>query len=232
MAQRRWRAQLTRGEKVRGLVFFCLYFLVFPALKMAVEWALDRFFGLYLSQAMSAAVYYYIMGALTVAVFWSFLKNAGEILVRFLPENLFALGAGLLGALALGFLVRLLPVPVDNPEPVTWAEQYAYSPAATVVIVVVLMPLIDEVLFRGLVFGSLRRRSRPAAWVVSVLLFLLYSVWTYAVAYQDPRYLLLCVQYLPLALALTWCYDRGGSIWTAVVLHMLLDGAALFYAVD
>jgi membrane protease YdiL (CAAX protease family) len=231
MAQRRWRPQLTRQEQVRGLIFFGLYFLVFPALKMVVEWALDRFFGLYLSEAMSAAVYYYIMGALTLAVFWSFLKNAWDILVRFVPENLFAFGTGLLGALILGFFVRLLPTPVENPEPVTWAEQFAYSPAATVTIVVVLMPLIDEVLFRGLVFGTLRRHSRPLAWAASVVLFLLYSVWTYAVAGQDARYLLLFVQYLPMALALTWCYDRGGSIWSAAALHAVLDAVALIQAV-
>jgi membrane protease YdiL (CAAX protease family) len=231
MAQRRWRAQLTRREQVRGLVFFCLYCLVFPALKPVVEWALDHFFGLYLSQAMSAAVYYYLMGLLTVAVFWRFLKNAWEILLRFVPENLFAFAAALVGALALGLLTRLLPTPVENPEAATWAEQYAYSPGATVVIVAVLTPLVDEVLFRGLVFGALRRRSRPLAWVCSVALFSLYSVWTYAVAALDARYLLLFVQYLPMALALTWCYDWGGSIWPAVALHAVLDAVALIRAV-
>lgn len=231
MDQRRWRPQLTRREQVRGLIFFALYFLVFPVLKMVVEWFFDHFFGLYLSEAMSATVYYYIMGILTVFVFWSFLKNGLTILTEFLPENLLAFVTGLVGAGALHFLVSLLPWPVDNPNSVSWAEQYAYSPAATVVIVVILMPLIDEVLFRGLVFGSLRRYSRPLAWAVSALLFMIYSVWTFAVAYGDARYLVLAFQYLPMALALTWCYDRGGSIWSTVVLHAVIDAFTLFNAV-
>lgn len=231
MAQQRWRPQLTRKEQIRGLIFFGLYFLVFPALKMVVEWFFDHFFGLYLSEAMSATVYYYIMGILTVLVFWSFLKNGLTILTDFLPENLLAFATGLVGAGVLHLLVSLLPWPMDNPNPVSWAEQYAYSPAATIVIVVVLMPLIDEVLFRGLVFGSLRRFSRPLAWVCSVLLFMIYSVWTFAVAYGDARYLVLAFQYLPMALALTWCYDRGGSIWSAAVLHAVLDAITLFNAV-
>lgn len=231
MAQQRWRPQLTRKEQIRGLIFFGLYFLVFPALKMVVEWFFDHFFGLYLSEAMSATVYYYIMGILTVLVFWSFLKNGLTILTDFLPENLLAFATGLVGAGVLHLLVSLLPWPMDNPNPVSWAEQYAYSPAATIVIVVVLMPLIDEVLFRGLVFGSLRRFSRPLAWVCSVLLFMIYSVWTFAVAYGDARYLVLAFQYLPMALALTWCYDRGGSIWSAVVLHAVIDAFTLFNAI-
>lgn len=231
MTQRRWRPQLTRQEQVRGFIFFALYFLVFPALKMGVEWVFDRFFGLYLSEAMSAAVYYYIMGVLTMIVFWSFLKNALSIFVGFLPENLLAIVTGLVGSLVLQFLVNLLPWPVENPNAVSWAEQYAYSYGATIIIVVILMPIIEEVLFRGLVFGSLRRYSRPMAWAASVLLFMIYSVWTFAVAYGDIRYMVLAFQYLPMALALTWCYDRGGSIWSAAILHAILDAIALFNAV-
>lgn len=231
MAQRRWQPQLTRKEQVRGLIFFGLYFLVFPTLKMVVVWFFDHFFGLYLSEAMSATVYYLIMGVLTAVVFRSFLKNGRDILAGFLPENLFAFVTALVGAGALGFLINLLPWPVENPAPASWAEQFAYSPAATVVITVILMPLIDEVLFRGLVFGSLRRYSRSLAWAASVLLFMLYSVWTFAAAYGDARYLVLAFQYLPMALALTWCYDRGGSIWSAAALHAVLDATTLFNAV-
>lgn len=231
MAQNRWRPQLTRQEQFRGLIFFAAYFLVFPVLKMGVEWIFDHFFGLYLSEAMSAAVYYYIMGVLTMVVFWSFLKNGLSILRDFLPENLLAIATGLVGTLVLQFPVNRLPWPVENPDTASWAEQYAYSYGATIIIVVVLMPIIEEVLFRGLVFGSLRRYSRPMAWAASVLLFVIYSVWTFAVAYGDIRYMVLSIQYLPMALALTWCYDRGGSIWSAAILHAILDAIALFQAV-
>jgi len=227
MARQRWRPQLTRREQVRGLIFFALYFLVFPVLKMVVEWFFDHVFGLYLSEAVSAAVYYYIMGVLTLVVFGSFLKNGWTILTQFLPENLFALITGLVGALILRIPVRLITWPVENPDWGTWVQQYKHSPAATVVIVVVLMPIIEEVLFRGLLFGSLRRYSRGMAWAASVLLFVVYSVWTFAVAYKNPIYLVLAFQYLPAALALTWCYDRGGSIWSAAVLHIILNAIAL-----
>ena len=228
--RRRWRPQMTDQERLRGLIFFALYFLVFRSLKLLVEWAADRYFELYLSEAMAAAVYYLIIGVLTVIVFGSFLKNAGSILRDFLSENLLAFGTGLVGALVLGLLIGLIPLPVVNPDPATWREQFSYSPLATVVILVVLMPLIEEVLFRGLVFGTLRRYSRTMAWIVSGLLFVIYSVWPFAVTQGDVRYLLLAIQYASTAAALTWCYDRGGSIWSSVALHAALDGIALVRA--
>lgn len=231
MTQRRWRPQLTRDEQRKGYAFFALYFLVFPVLKMGVESLFDRLFGLYLSEAMSSAVYYYIMAVLTMVVFWGFLKNAALIFRECPRENLFAMTTGLAGGAALQLLTLLLPWPLENPNCQSWAQQYSYSYGATILIVVLLMPAIEEVLFRGLVFGSLRRRSRALAWVVSVGLFMLYSVWTFAVAYGDARYLLLAFQYLPMALALTWCYDRGGSIWSAVALHAAFDAIALFQVV-
>ena len=227
---RRWRPQMTDRERVRGLIFFALYFLVFRTLKLLVEWFFDRYFSLFLSEAMAAAVYYLVIGVLTVIVFGSFLKNAGGILRDFLPENLLAFGTGLVGALILEFLIGLIPLPVINPDPAAWREQFSYSPAATVVILVILMPLIEEVLFRGLMFGTLRRYSRTMAWVVSGLLFVIYSVWPFAVTQGDVRYLLLAIQYVPTAAALTWCYDRGGSIWSSVALHAALDGIALVRA--
>lgn len=228
---RRWRPQLTREEQVKGFIFFALFFLVFPILKMVVEWAFDHYFGLFLSEAVSAAVYYYIMAVATMMVFWSFLRNAGVILIRFLPENIFAMITGFFGERILSFLFRRIPWPMEDPTMSVWAEQYDYSPAATVLIVVFLMPIVEEVLFRGLVFGSLRKYSRTMAWAAAVILFMVYSVWTYAVAYGNIGYLILSLRYLPMALALTWCYDRGGSIWSAALLHAAIHAIVLFQSV-
>ena len=122
---------------------------------------------------------------------------------------------------------------MENPNTYNYAEEYLLSPAATVAIVVVLMPIVEEVLFRGLLFGALRGYSRPLAWAASVLAYCLYCVWQFVFSSVgiDPRYLLLALQYVPMAAALTWCYDRGGSVWSAVLLHMAVNGFTLAAAV-
>ncbi len=226
--RRPWRPQMTRDEFVRGWVFFALYFLVFPFAMAGVQWVFDHNWSLYLSDAAANVLYYLFSDALVFLVFWTFLQNALDILLDYLPENLFALGTGLVGALVLQFVVLRLPYPVENPVFTDWPEQFAYAPWGTFAIVAVLMPIVEEVLFRGLLFGGLRRYSRPLAWVVTVVVFMVYEVWTFAFSFGDARYLLLGFQYLPMALGLTWCYDRGGSIWSPIALHMVLNAVQLF----
>ena len=126
-------------------------------------------------------------------LFWGFLRHSFDILLDWLPENLFAFAAGLVGAGALHFLAMRLPYPVENPNALLYPEQFAAAPQATVLILVVLMPLIEEVLFRGLVFGGIRPRSRFAAYAASCLLFALLHVWQYAVGSHDLSYLVLTV---------------------------------------
>ena len=121
------------------------------------------------------------------------------------------------------------PLPVQNPNLMSYPEQYAFAPVATVFILVVLMPLVEEPLFRGLLSGSGRSYSRPLGYMLSVVLYSFYCAvqFVYAFGTLDLRYLLLMIQYAPMALALAWCYDRGGSIWSAIVLHMALNGFTL-----
>ena len=65
------------------------------------------------------------------------------------------------------------------------------------------------------------------AWMVGLLSLPLML----AACRMDLRYLLLAGRYLPMALALSWCYDAGSSVWTAVLLHMAVNGLALLRAV-
>ena len=55
---------------------------------------------------------------------------------------------------------------------------------------------MEEVLVRGLVFGTLNSKSRVVAYLVSCLLFALLHVWQFAVVQRDITYFWLMVQYL------------------------------------
>ena len=132
------------------------YLTVFP---LSMGWVQRAFHG-ELPVAEANVVYYLLAATLVFLVFWTFLRHGFDLLLDWLPENLFAFGTGLVGAGVLHLLVMLIPLPVQNPNPESYAQQFALSPAATVVILVVLMPLVEEPLFRGLLFGATRRYSR------------------------------------------------------------------------
>ena len=67
-----------------------------------------------------------------------------------------------------------------NLNDVSISAQISGEPRTTVLIVVFLAPFIEEVLFRGYVFGSLRDHSRVVAYVVSCVLFAFLHVWQFA----------------------------------------------------
>lgn len=227
-----WRPQLTRWEKRVGWAFFALYIFAFPFLVGHMVRILDERLELALSPAQSSAVYYTVILLLLIAVFWDFLRHAAVILRDNLRPSIFILGVGLLAGLAATCLVGLIPLPVGNPVLADYQEQYALSGGATFAVVVLLRPAVEEILYRGLLFGSLRKKNRALAYGVSAGLFALVSVWQYALVPEagGALHLLRFIQYLPLGLAECWAYDVSGSVYTPMVLRMALQGAFLLFA--
>jgi len=90
-------------------------------------------------------------------------------------------------------------------------------------VTILLAPLVEEVLFRGVVFGALRRKNRLLAYLIAFLVFAVCSVWSSLLTglnWGILRQLLAC---LPASLALCWCYELSSSIWAPVLLHILLN---------
>lgn len=227
--KRQWKARFTPSEFYRGWVFFALYLFVFPLLMGWLQMLLSQRFDFFLQTSEFSLIYYFLLLCAALLLFWSFLRQGFDILLDDLPENLSAFLIGLVGAGGLQFLVSLLPLPVEDPNPASYADSFFLAPASTVAVLVLLMPILEEVLFRGLLFGSLRQYSRGLAFAVSILAYDLFCVlplaWT-PLGF-DPAFLLLLLRYLPMSAALTWCYDKGGSIWAAIALHIALNGLVL-----
>ena len=94
------------------------------------------------------------------------------------------------------------------------------APRITLLIVVLIAPFIEEVLFRGYVFGSLKGHSRALAYVVSCVLFAFLHVWQFAGGGLSFSRALLLVQYLVPGAVLAWSYDRSGNLWAPILIHM------------
>lgn len=225
MFRRSWKTKMTDSEHLRGWVFFGLYLLVFPYLNAWVQRVLVGDGEPLVAEA--GVLYYAFLFALALLVFWSFLKKDFTDLLDWLPENLFGIGVGLGGSLLLRYLLLLLSLPVTDPVPYQYVTQFTVAPVPTLVLTILLIPVVEESLYRGLIFGNLRRYSVPMAYGVSIIGYAVACVWRYAVEAGDPRYLLLAILYLPMSAALTWCYDNGGSVWGAVVLHAAINGCIL-----
>lgn len=228
MFRRTWKTELTRSESRRGLAFFLLYLLVFPKLNSFIQKLLLGDGEVLIAEAN--VVYYGILFTLTLFIFWEFLWKDFTGLLDWLPENLFAVGVGLLLAGGVYGVMTLIPFPVENPIPLQYAQEFRAAPVPTLALILVLIPVVEETLFRGLVVGKLRAYSPTLAMGFGTIFYAVACVWRYAVDFSDIRYLLFAIVYLPVSAALSWCYHNGGSVWSCVVLHGGLNGVMLFMA--
>ena len=223
MAKRKSTTYMTCGEQIAGVVFFVIYLLVLPFVTNPLFDLAGRLLAVSISAAMRDVLYYYILFAVTVIIFHGFLARTSRHLVDNLGLACKSLAVGLVGLYGLNELVYRLTNLVftnhTNLNDTTISAQVNDAPHMTLLIVIFLAPFVEEVLFRGLVFGNLKGKSRILAYAVSCLLFALLHVWQFAVVNQDITYFLLMIQYLVPGLVLAWAYDHSGTLWSSIALH-------------
>ena len=94
---------------------------------------------------------------------------------------------------------------------------------AMMIITIVLAPIIEETLIRGLVFGSLHSTSRILAYFMSAFIFVLMHNWQYFGLHSVGDVLLSCLPYIPSAIALGWTYEKAGTIWAPIAMHAAIN---------
>lgn len=216
-------AYLTEGEKIAGTVFFVIYLLVLPFVTRPALDLLGRLLGVTIGESLGNTIYYYVLFAVTLIIFHRFIGRTTTLFLENAVGSLKVLAVGFIAFYGLNELTyrltRLVVGNHTNLNDMTISAQIDAAPWTTLLIVVILAPFVEEMLFRGLVFGGLRSKSRLAAYALSCALFALLHVWQYALVSQDITYLVLMIQYLVPGLVLAWCFDRSGTLWTSMLLH-------------
>jgi Predicted protease of the Abi (CAAX) family len=234
MARKKVSGCMSAGEQVAGTVFFMIYLLALPFAAGRLFRLAGVLLGTTISSSLQNVVTYYILFAVTVIIFHGFLGRTTAALADRAGAALRALGAGIVALYGLNELVyrltNLLLGNRTNLNDVAVSAQIASAPRSTLLVVILLAPFVEEVLFRGLVFGNLREKSRLLAYALSCVLFALMHVWQYALGNQDATYLLLMVQYLAPGLVLAWAYDYSGTLWSSVGLHIAVNALSVWMA--
>lgn len=88
---------------------------------------------------------------------------------------------------------------------------------------VVLVPPVEECLYRGLVFRNLYSRNKWAAYIVSIVLFAIIHILGYLGKYSPLELLMACLQYLPAGLCLAWSYVRSDTICAPILVHAIVN---------
>ena len=128
---------------------------------------------------------------------------------------------------AVGLVLTLLDLAVSSPNDAQIAQMAAGDFRLTVLCTVLLAPPVEETLFRGVVFGTIHRKSRFLAYAVSMLLFAALHVWSYVGSVGWTQTVLAALGYLPAGAALGWTYEKSDTIWAPIVVHALINAVGM-----
>ena len=210
------------AERILALVWLPIHLFLLPLLAIRLFPTME--------ESWLNVVIYGTGAVYMVATQFRFLRRDFDPLCdhpfRMLLEVLVSYGAMLLLNMGVnGILLALMGGLEENPNNAAVVDMALVSSGPVAALAVFLAPLVEEPLFRAGIFGTLRRKSRPAAYLVSMLLFAAYHVWSYAQI--DPMAWVYLVQYLPISFRLCRVYERTDSIWGSILLHMLVNYIAL-----
>lgn len=214
---------MKKTEQWLGWAYFLFQLLVLP---LAISY-INFILGSPLSESWINIVYFSMNFLCVIGIFYRFLFANGQIALRTPFRCLRSAAVGLISYWLLSFCVQFF-IAVADPDffNVNDAyisdmaqENFRYLSFATVFLV----PVAEETLFRGLIFGQLYNKSRLLAYLVSSLAFAAVHVVGY-IGYYPPMQLLLClVQYLPAGLSLGWAYANADSIWAPILIHVTIN---------
>lgn len=232
MAKKAATSHMNATERIAGTIFFIVYLLVLPLLANKIFDIIEVLFDTTISDSLANIIYYYALFAVVLLLFHSFLAHTTSRFLGNLSRAMTTFCVSLLifyGANELFYRVaNVLLGSQTNLNDMTIAASINAAPRLTALIVVLLAPFVEEVLFRGLVFGCLKERSRLFAYAVSCVLFAFLHVWTFALSSWSLSYLVLMLQYLVPGLVFAWAYDRSGTLWTSILLHATVNALALW----
>ena len=175
-------------------------------------------------------VYYLLNFFFTLSIFRDYLsesmKRAAKDLLPFLGAIALGFGAWYLSNILLERLLTLAAPGFANVNDQHIAAMFARSPWLMAVGTVLLVPVGEECLFRGLVFSQLYSKDRLLAYVITAAAFAAVHIVGYLGQYSSLVLGLCFAQYLIPSLILCWTYAASGTILAPIFLHTAINAMA------
>lgn len=213
----------TKNEFIPGLIYLFLELLALPVILSLISLALPT----PLTDGQLNGIYFLINFIVMVWIFRRHLRNAWS---RFRSDvksicltALKGFGWYWLGSFIVTFIILILDPDFANVNDSNIAAMASQDFWIILVCTVALVPLTEELLFRGVIFGKLYNRSPIAAYLVSVLVFSVVHVIGYIGMYPVETLLLCFLQYIPASLALGWCFAKADNIFSPVLMHTAVN---------
>ncbi len=214
---------ITQREKILGWLLFGAQQFILPIVVVVINELLHNPMN---TTELNCAIFG-ITFLLSVLIFHRFLGRSFRQLVErpFWCLRAAAWGFGIyyIGTIVINIVLSMVPVEFSNANDATIQSMAQENYGLIVLSTVIFAPITEELLYRGLIFGSLHKKNRILAYAVSMTAFSLIHIVGYIGSEPATVLFLSFFQYLPAAFALAWAYEKANSIWAPILIHMAVN---------
>ena len=214
---------MTRQETLCGLIYMTFQFIFLPSLLYAVNDLLKH----PMTEAELNFLYYFINFIAMAVLFHDFLGTSAAYAWNHPSQFIQAVILGFVAYYACStvtnWAVGLLVPGFSNYNDASVAAMFKSSPFLMLVGTVILVPPVEECLYRGLIFRNLYGKSPWAAYIVSILAFSVIHILGYIGQYSALELVMAFLQYLPAGLCLAWAYTKSDTVFTPIIIHAAIN---------
>ena len=212
-----------RTENILGYAYLLFYQFCLPSLIAIVAALLD--YSISLSEVN--IIFFLVNFVCVVVIFRKFLwhswRTAWKNRWHCLRFAALGLGFYFVSMFLLGWIIPKIDPDFSNVNDNAIADLMQHNGAFLALGAIFLVPVVEETLFRGLIFQQLQQKNRLLAYCISCLLFAGIHIIGF-VGKADFCTLLLCfVQYLPAGIFLAWSYEMTDTVITPICIHIAIN---------
>ena len=221
-------ANLQRREILWGWGYLAFQYLALPQILTWLQGTLP----FRISDAEINFCFFFLNFMAITVIFHSFLgKSAAPVRrhpIYFLQAVILGLAAYYAGTRLFSLLICRIDPNFVNVNDASIADLTNGNFFLMALGVIVLVPPVEECLYRGLIFRVVDNTSRLAAYTLSVIAFCAIHVLGYLGSVTMGTLALCFLQYIPAGLALAWAYTKADTIYAPIVIHMIINAIGIF----
>ena len=219
---------LKKNESIWGFAYLIFQMLFLPGM-IAIAMV---FLPVSLNLAQANFLYYCINFVAVLFIFRIFLLENLDFAVAqpwlLIRAVLFGLARYMIFSSLMGILILELAPDFINANDATINGMVEENLFLMALGTIVLVPPVEECLFRGLIFRNLYDKHKVLAYIVSPVCFAAVHLVSYLGVYTPVELLAAFLQYLPAGLCLAWAYTRSGTIFAPILIHAIVNAMGIY----
>ena len=222
------KTNLSSNETICGWIYFTFYLFLLPSILTAVNGMLPA----PLSSAELNFAYFFLN---FLVILWIFHDFLGESFRQVTRHPIMVLEAVILGGVAyfscrwcIERIIAWLAPGFTNANDASISGLLKGNFFLMTLGTVILVPPVEECMYRGLIFRRLYGVNKWAAYLISATSFALLHILGFIGVYSPLELCLAVLQYLPAGLCLAWAYVRGGSIYAPIFIHAIVNAEGIY----